>query len=54
VRVFCWRWVQAVVVAPRIAMSLRLGLGDWHYIRLHVEDMTAEEMWVPWARRSCQ
>jgi hypothetical protein len=35
---------EAVVVPPRVAFSMRLGAGDWHYLRVNIDDMSVEEM----------
>lgn len=37
---------EAVVISPRIALALRVGIGDWHYLRINADDMTVEEMSV--------
>ncbi len=35
---------EAVVIAPRVAFALRLGIGEWRYVRVNADDMTSEEM----------
>ena len=35
---------EGVIIYPRIAFALRSHAGDWHYIRIHTEEMIAEEM----------
>jgi sucrose synthase len=37
---------EAVVISPRIALALRAGIGEWHYLRINADDMTVEEMSV--------
>lgn len=37
---------EAVVISPRIALALRVAMGDWHYLRINADDMTVEEMSV--------
>jgi len=38
--------VQAVVISPRIALALRVTMGDWHFIRINTDNMSVEEMSV--------
>ena len=35
---------EAVVISPRIALAMRVAMGDWHYMRINADDMTVEEM----------
>ncbi|KAL6768924.1 hypothetical protein ACKKBF_B16775 [Auxenochlorella protothecoides x Auxenochlorella symbiontica] len=35
---------EAVILAPRIAFSLRPGVGEWYFLRVNVETMSVEEM----------
>eukprot|EP00889_Picochlorum_renovo_P002551 jgi/Picre1/29581/NNA_004966.t1 len=35
---------EGVIIHPRIAFALRTGVGDWHYMRINVEEMIVEEM----------
>ena len=34
--------MQVVVEPPRIALALRANIGEWHYVRVNVEDLGVE------------